>query len=518
MIDINEYTDEKGRFDGRYLLIRPLNTDGATADVWLSLDLNTVSLPDGIEIDHICRMSDDEIEKIGLMVAIKIYRPQNALDIEGEKRFRDEYMIVFNCHHANLIHPTNFSIYKDTPYLVLPYCKQGSSELLIGNTFSSDDIWKYIHDVAAGLNYLHHCNPPIIHQDIKPANVLIDDLGNYAITDFGISAKRMKQYNHQSDNDDYEEQSGTFAYMAPERFIEGNIPSAEGDIWAFGAALYELLTGSVPYGEDGGQFQADGNVSLPFKGTQVANDIKNLICTCLSKNPADRPTARQLLDAANQKKFNTVKKPNYIGIILGILCMIAVAGTMVWKLSPPQTVIEERPIPGSASIEQVQTVDELFNEAMLLVDAGTADSVQMGIKKLEALADSDYVPAMYQLAVTFGGMTREELHKARKKLLQIDLKNQVIGDPAVAEITPKSGEYNNRAIDYYTRIVDLSLPEYSELNMKAEYRLGFYNYHLKNNKQAALGYFIKAKESAINLNDRIMAADAERYINFCQDN
>ena len=92
MIDINDYTDEKGRFDGRYLLIRPLSTDGATADVWLSLDLNTVAMTDGDKIDQIARMSDDEIEKLGLMVAIKIYRPQNALDIEGEQRFRDEYM------------------------------------------------------------------------------------------------------------------------------------------------------------------------------------------------------------------------------------------------------------------------------------------------------------------------------------------------------------------------------------------------------------------------------------------
>ncbi len=108
MIDINDYTDEKGRFDGRYLLIRPLSTDGATADVWLSLDLNTVAMTDGDKIDQIACMSDDEIEKLGLMVAITIYHPQNALDVEGEQRFRDEYMIVFNCHHANLIYPSMY--------------------------------------------------------------------------------------------------------------------------------------------------------------------------------------------------------------------------------------------------------------------------------------------------------------------------------------------------------------------------------------------------------------------------
>ncbi len=49
-------------------------------------------------------------EESGMMVAIKIYRPKNALDIEGEQRFRDEYKIVHNCRHTNLLQPTNFSI------------------------------------------------------------------------------------------------------------------------------------------------------------------------------------------------------------------------------------------------------------------------------------------------------------------------------------------------------------------------------------------------------------------------
>lgn len=509
MLDIEKFADTGQLFDNHYKLIRPLNTEGGTADVWLALDTTTVSDKDAI--DKAPFLSDEKLSEIGLLVAIKIYKPKNALDIEGERRFREEFVIVFNCNHANLIHPAYFSIFEETPYLVLPYCQHGSSELLIGSFTKDDDLWRYIHDVAAGLNYLHHCTPPIIHQDIKPANVLINDSGNYAITDFGISAKRLKQFNG-NHNDDYEEQSGTYAYMAPERFIEGNIPSAESDIWAFGATLYELLTGRVPFGEDGGLEQLDGKVSLPFKDVKISDDIKRLICTCLNKNPSDRPTAEQLLNAANQKrfKFTKNKKSTPAGMLLAILCFIVLAGIAVWKLSP-----NPEPIPPSQP-EKKLTIEEQYKKAMVYVDASTTDSVQEGIKKLEALADSDYVPALYELAVTYGGMTNRELHKDRKFFLGIELGNSQVNDAPVAIITPKSDQYNNKAILYYTRIVDLSIPEYSELNMKSEYLLGFYYFHLRNDKQTALKYFKEAKRSAIKLNEAKMQEDADFFINLCK--
>ena len=142
MLDINEYIANGKAFDGKYRLIRPLSTSGGTADVWLALDLNTVKDPDSVK--DLNGLTDNQIEELGLIVAIKVYRPQNALDIEGEQRFREEYMIVFNCHHTNLIHPTHFSIFHEVPYVVLPYCKQGSAERKIGKLTDDDSLWKFI--------------------------------------------------------------------------------------------------------------------------------------------------------------------------------------------------------------------------------------------------------------------------------------------------------------------------------------------------------------------------------------
>ena len=333
MFDIVNFAKNGELFDGHYYLIRPLSVDGATADVWLALDTNTVK--DVGRLSAIKHLRDWEYERIGLVVAIKIYRPQNALDIEGEQRFRDEYMIVYNCHHTNLIHPTHFSIFKDIPYLVLPYCKRGSSEQLIGNYKDNDTLWSYIEDVASGLDYLHHFTPPIIHQDIKPANILLDDTLHYSITDFGISAQRGGVQESYYD----EENSGTLAYMAPERFKEDNEPIPQSDIWAFGATLYEIITGTVPYGEYGGKSQPDGKVRIKFPKDSVSVNIQKLICACLNKNPHKRPTARQLIEAAQKKRFLSEK--SFIPAVSIAAAMLLVIACLSFVFNSPDATTEE---------------------------------------------------------------------------------------------------------------------------------------------------------------------------------
>ena len=303
MIDINEIFEQGKLFDGRYKLVDALSTAGGSADVWLAIDVNTIDET----------MDESKATK----VAIKIYRPKNLIDIEGEYQFRKEFKKVFNCHHENIIQPTYFSIWEEMPYLVLPYCPSGSSEMLIGQIREPDDLWKYIYEVASGLAYLHEHNPRIIHQDIKPANVLIDDNGNYAITDFGISAE-MEGGTSESD----EEAGGTFAYMAPERFIEGTPPMPESDIWAFGATVYEIITGDAPFGNDGGSEQQKGVAVPPIK-QPVPDSLKQLVYDCLSFDAKDRPTARSIVDTVLRKRYSKNRKVLAM-VIAGFV--LAVAG------------------------------------------------------------------------------------------------------------------------------------------------------------------------------------------------
>ncbi len=294
--------------DGQYRLIEPISTQGGSADVWLAIDINTIEDPDD--------------ESSATRVAIKIYRRKNIIDVEGLFQFRSEFKKVFGCHHQNIIPPTYFSIFDDTPYLVLPYCPAGSSELLIGQITKAEDIWKYIYQVASGLAYLHERTPQIIHQDIKPANVLIDDNGNYAITDFGISAAIGRA---DIDSDD---SYGTYAYMGPERFRQDAQPMPESDIWAFGATLYELMAGDTPFGNEGGENQ-QRNTPIPPLSKNVPEDVRSLIYACLAYDPKERPTARQIVDRVLKRRYARNRKV----IIISVLAAAAITAAVLLILA-----------------------------------------------------------------------------------------------------------------------------------------------------------------------------------------
>jgi serine/threonine protein kinase len=479
MLNIEEFADNSELFDGHYALIRPLSVDGATADVWLALDTNTVT--EEIQLSDIIHLHDDEIEKLGLVVAIKIYRPQNALDIEGEQRFRDEYMIVFNCHHTNLIHPTHFSIFRETPYLVLPYCKLGSSELLIGNPLENEAIWKYIKDVASGLAYLHALTPPIIHQDIKPANILLDDTLHYAITDFGISAQKGGIHGFYYD----EENSGTLAYMAPERFQEGAEPIPQSDIWAFGATLCEILTGKVPFGEEGGKNQIETNAEMPVI-PNVSSDIQRLINACLSKEPGDRPSAEQIIKAAEAQQYPIKSKKFIYGALIALFVVLIVCATYFLSKSSEE-IVTYQPTP-----------EELYDLALNKMNSNDVDSLQAGLEIMDSLSNMKYIPAIYQMVLTYGWYKEKEPLR-RKEILGIEMGSE--GEP-ISDI------YMNKAVALYTQIVQLNDSTYGKELADAGYRLAWYYLKQYNNNMQNLkktrDYLRNSQKWAMKVNDTII--------------
>lgn len=470
MLNIEEFIGTEQLFDGHYALIRPLSVDGATADVWLAVDMNTVG--ENVKLSDIDKLDDDQIEKIGLLVAIKIYRPQNALDIEGEQRFRDEYMIVFNCHHTNLIHPTHFSIFKETPYLVLPYCKLGSSELLIGNKFDKERIWKYILDVASGLAYLHALTPPIVHQDVKPANILLDDTLHYAITDFGISSQKGGVHGYYFD----EENSGTLAYMAPERFCEGSEPIPQSDIWSFGATLCEIITGNVPFGEEGGKTQMEEKVPMPSI-PDVSPDIQRLIHACLSKEPGNRPTAEQIVKAAEAKQYPIKSRKILYGLILVVVAIIAFCATYFLSERKNEEVVPQK------------SQEESYNIALKYINSDDVDSLRVGMALMDNLEKTNYVPAIYQMAFTYGWYS-DSISVKRKKMLGIEINKNYL----------PSDRFSNKAVALFARILELNDSSYADINANAAYRLACYyimpNNLFKTNYDKAKRILLRSKEWA----------------------
>lgn len=482
MLDIKEYMANGKAFDGKYRLIRPLSTAGGTADVWLALDLNTVKNPD--DVGDLRQLSDEKIEELGLIVAIKVYRPQNALDIEGEQRFREEYMIVFNCHHTNLIHPTHFSIFHEVPYLVLPYCKRGSAERYIGKLEDDEAKWKFASDVAGGLAYLHALEPPIIHQDIKPGNVLIDDSLNYSITDFGISAKSGGTSDHDTFED--EERSGTLAYMSPERYREDAEPSPAGDVWAYGAMLYEMLTGTVPFGEQGGWTQVEDPTAMPNIPTTIPVDMQRLITACLDPDPEKRPTAEYLSRAAAAHQYPL--KPKKTGLIIGlsVLTALIIGVTLTWFLRSPE--VEVQIITEEA---ELRPPEEVFAEAIALMNYHDADSLRSGLAIMDSLSKTDYVPALWETAYTYGWFS-DTVSVNRKRLLGIEMDKQFL---------PIDKDYSSRAMNDLNRIKVLNDSSYADINAKAAFRLACYyvmeNKLIRRDLKEGKEYLLTAREWAI---------------------
>lgn len=219
-------------------------------------------------------------------VAIKFY---NAFDDDGLQEFRQEFKIAYKLNHPNLLNINHFDVYESCPYLVMPYCANGSLSRYVG-TMTERDIWKVAGDVAAGLHFLHSQQPPVVHQDIKPDNILITSDGRYVITDFGISHKLQTRMSMQKNT---LISSGTIAYMGPERFSEHPLVVIASDIWAFGMTLYELVTGAVLWEGMGGCVQLNGG-RIPPLTDKVSPELSRLISDCLSLDTWNRPSAEQI--------------------------------------------------------------------------------------------------------------------------------------------------------------------------------------------------------------------------------
>lgn len=316
--------EENKLFHDRYFLERLLGR-GNFSEVWLAKDTKT------------------DIE-----VALKIYAPATGLDDAGLNVFAREFSLVVNANHKHLLKPLYYDTYDRKPYLVLPFCREGSVMKCVGK-FTEADAWRFLRDVASGLAFLHAMNPPVIHQDIKPDNVMVGESGDFMITDFGVST-HVKSTLRKSLSAAFAS-AGTIAYMAPERFGKDNTPIMANDIYSLGATVFEMLTGDTPFGDDGGLVQKKG-ADVPELSGPFSDALKKVVGKCLKTNPWERPTAEQLeayaaagmkgesIRFVDEKTF--LEKYKLALIAAGVLLAIAAGGGGVAYHNHREKVLEER--------------------------------------------------------------------------------------------------------------------------------------------------------------------------------
>ena len=333
-------------FDDRYTLEKLIGV-GGFADVWKAVDNTTHSI-----------------------VALKIY---TNLDDDGINDLSEEYTRMQNLNHTNILKADHFDRDGNIPYLVMKFCGGGSLDKKIGR-MENEDVLKVIKDMASGLSYLHQCN--IVHQDIKPANILIDDSSGtpvYVLSDFGISSKTKTRLSH-SVNQKNQGTSMTEAYAPPEKFSskkEDRRPDRKGDIFSFGISIYELVTGGLPFDElsTGRQLQYD-DAEVDFDDIEDET-IRDIVERCMEPNKEDRPSAEDilnLLDGKGSRKprrgsghnsRKTVRVPNagdsdnainanFKWIILSVIIIVA---ALAFYMVMPESQTEE------ASTDYKQEVD-----------------------------------------------------------------------------------------------------------------------------------------------------------------
>lgn len=261
-------------FNGKYKLEERLG-QGASAEVWKATDTLTDTT-----------------------LALKIYSPTNGMGTNGYQMLAHEFKIMVSANHQNLLKPLHFDIDENRPFLVLTYCEKGNIDKFRG-TLSVKQAWKLLKDVAGGLAYLHDMKPPLIHQDIKPANILIDDNDNFVLTDFGVSAHAKAQL-HQNGKRGELKSAGTIAYMPPEKFRSDSSPIMKNDIWSLGATVYEMITNDLPFGNDGGLSQTP-STQMPDMPASIPPTLSGTILKCLSYHPWDRPDAKEIYEIATKE-------------------------------------------------------------------------------------------------------------------------------------------------------------------------------------------------------------------------
>jgi serine/threonine protein kinase len=179
----------------------------------------------------------------GRDVALKMVRPELVPNQHIVHRFVKEAGHLQKLKHPNVVPVLEVSDRPQGPYFVMPYFERGSLAQRIkpGQGLDAPEALDIAIQVAEGLQFAHRRG--IIHRDLKPANILLGAAGQTCLADFGLARTMFNDTIVDVEHDQWE---GTAPYMSP-GVAAGNAEDTRCDIYAFGALLYEMLTGEPPY-------------------------------------------------------------------------------------------------------------------------------------------------------------------------------------------------------------------------------------------------------------------------------
>jgi serine/threonine-protein kinase len=248
--------------DGRYRLIERVGS-GGMADVWCAED-----------------------QQLGRKVALKLLHRRFAEDDEFVERFRREASSAAGLQHPNVVSVYDRGEWDGTYYIAMEFLAGRSLKQLVRDDAPLDPLRAIdlTIQVLKAARFAH--SRGIVHRDIKPHNVIVDDEDRAKVTDFGIARAGA------SDMTETGSIMGTAQYLSPEQ-AQGHAVSAQSDLYAIGIVLYELLTGRVP-------FEGDSAVTVALKQVSeepvppsawnpaIPAELDGAVLRALEKDPAAR--------------------------------------------------------------------------------------------------------------------------------------------------------------------------------------------------------------------------------------
>ena len=220
-------------------------------------------------------------------VAIKVLRGDLSQDDKFIRRFQREALSVSNLSHPNIVEVYDVGEEDGNHYIVMEYIEGKTLKQLLKKreSLTLTEVIDIMTQLTDGIAHAHESY--IIHRDIKPQNIMIEDDGRVKITDFGIAMALNATMVTQTNS-----VMGSVHYLPPEQ-ASGKSATVKSDIYSLGILMYELITGNVPFKGDNAveialKHMKDKIPSIRKQDPSIPQSVENIIIKSTAKNPRNR--------------------------------------------------------------------------------------------------------------------------------------------------------------------------------------------------------------------------------------